>query len=137
DRRIVGWQTRPLPDGATLIAFSDITARRELEDALAQREAALGEAERLKREFVGNVSYELRTPLTTIVGYAELLDSEGSGLPDRSRQHLGAVRSAAGQLARSIDDVLDMAQIDAGEMALSLGDVAVCDVLTEAADRLG
>lgn len=137
DRRTVAWQTRPLPDGATLIAFSDITARRELEDALAQREAALGEAERLKREFVGNVSYELRTPLTTIVGYAELLESEGSGLPDRSRQHLGAVRSAAGQLARSIDDVLDMAQIDAGEMALSLGDVAVCDVLAEAADRLG
>ena len=137
DRRTVAWQTRPLPDGATLIAFSDITARRELEDALAQREAALGEAERLKREFVGNVSYELRTPLTTIVGYAELLEVEGSGLPDRARQHLSSVRSAAGQLARSIDDVLDMAQIDAGEMALSLGDVAVCDVLAEAAHRLG
>ncbi len=137
DRRIVAWQTRPLPDGATLIAFSDITARRELEDALAQREAALGEAERLKREFVGNVSYELRTPLTTIVGYAELLEVEGSGLPDRARQHLSSVRAAAGQLARSIDDVLDMAEIDAGEMALALGDVAVCELVEEAANRLG
>ncbi|WP_029086475.1 sensor histidine kinase [Brevundimonas aveniformis] len=136
DRRIVAWQTRPLPDGATLIAFSDITARRELEDALEQKQAALGEAERLKREFVGNVSYELRTPLTTIIGYAELLEAEGSGLPDRSRQHLAAVRSAAGQLAHSIDDVLDMAQIDAGEMALALGDVRVADVLTRVADRI-
>lgn len=136
DRRFVAWQTRPLPDGATLIAFSDITARRELEDALEQKKAALGEAERLKREFVGNVSYELRTPLTTIIGYAELLEAEGSGLPDRSRQHLVAVRTAAGQLALSIDDVLDMAQIDAGEMALSLGDVSVGDILRHTADRI-
>lgn len=136
DRRIVAWQTRPLPDGATLIAFSDITARRELEDALEQKKAALGEAERLKREFVGNVSYELRTPLTTILGYAELLESEGSGLPDRARQHLAAVKSAAGQLAHSIDDVLDMAQIDAGEMALNLGDVSVAEVIQTVAERI-
>lgn len=136
DRRIVAWQTRPLPDGATLIAFSDITARRELEDALEQKQAALGEAERLKREFVGNVSYELRTPLTTIIGYAELLEVEGSGLPDRARQHLAAVKSAAGQLAHSIDDVLDMAQIDAGEMALVLGDVPVGGLLEGIAERI-
>lgn len=136
DRRIVAWQTRPLPDGATLLAFGDVTARRELEDALEQKKTALGEAERLKREFVGNVSYELRTPLTTIVGYAELLEATGSGLPDRSRQHLAAVRSAADQLARSIDDVLDMAQIDAGEMALSLGDVHIAELVTATAERI-
>lgn len=136
DRRIVAWQTRPLPDGATLIAFGDVTARRQLEDALAQKEAALGEAERLKREFVGNVSYELRTPLTTIVGYAELLEAEGSGLPERARRHLAAVRAASDQLARSIDDVLDMAQIDAGEMALTPSDVRVSDLLAEAGERI-
>ncbi|WP_296814321.1 PAS domain-containing sensor histidine kinase [Brevundimonas sp.] len=135
DRRIVAWQTRPLPDGATLLAFDDVTATRELETALAQKEAALGEAERLKREFVGNVSYELRTPLTTIVGYAELLEAEGSGLPERALRHLGSIRAAAGQLARSIDDVLDMAQIDADEMSLNLGDVRVCDLVTEAGER--
>ena len=68
DGRIVSWQSRPLPDGATLIAFADITDARRLEGALADREQALDSAERLKREFVGNVSYELRTPLTTIIG---------------------------------------------------------------------
>ena len=123
DRRIVAYQSRPLPDGATLIAFADITDTRDLEQALADRSAALSEAERLKRDFVGNVSYELRTPLTTILGYAELLDHGGSGLPDRARGHVLAVRQAASQLARSIDDVLDVAQIDADEMALELGDV--------------
>ena len=133
--RIVAWQTRPLPDGATLIAFADITDARQLEGALADKEAALDSAERLKREFVGNVSYELRTPLTTIIGYSELLDRMGEAIPERGRSHLGAVRQAAVQLGRSIDDVLDIAAIDAEEMALEMGDVRVGALLTEVAGR--
>jgi signal transduction histidine kinase len=135
DRRNFSYQSRPLPDGATLIAFGDVTARQELERALDQRSAALSETERLKREFVGNVSYELRTPLTTILGYAELLENEQS-LSERAKSHVGSVRQAAAQLARSIDDVLDVAQIDAGEMALYLGDLEVRDALETAAERV-
>jgi signal transduction histidine kinase len=135
DGRIASWLTRPLPDGATLVAFSDITARRGLEQALAAKAQALEESTALKREFVGSVSYELRTPLTTIVGYSELLEMQAD-LPDRSRQHAGAIRVAASQLASSIDDVLDMAQIDAGEMELQLGDVRVHDLLEAAAGRI-
>ncbi|MFN3815705.1 ATP-binding protein [Brevundimonas sp.] len=135
DGRLAAWQTRPLPDGATLVAFADVTARRELEQALGEREAALKESQELKRQFVGSVSYELRTPLTTIVGYSELLEAQAA-LDERARQHAGAIRVAASQLARSIDDVLDMAQIDAGEMDLSLGDVQVRDVLEQCAERV-
>ncbi|MDB5444058.1 MAG: tyrosine kinase DivL, partial [Phenylobacterium sp.] len=135
DSRIVAHQSRPLPDGATLIAFTDVTDARRLESALAAREAALAEAERLKRDFVGNVSYELRTPLTTIIGYSELLEHSGDILSDRGKQHAQAVKAAATQLARSIDDVLDMAQIDAGEMALDLEDVRVGDLLIGVAAR--
>ena len=135
DRRTVAFQSRPLPDGATLIAFADVTDARALERALADRSAALEEAERLKRDFVGNVSYELRTPLTTIIGYAELLDHAGAELSDRARGYVGAVRQAASQLGRSIDDVLDVAQIDADEMALDLGDVTVDELLEAAAER--
>jgi signal transduction histidine kinase len=124
DGRIAAWQTRPLPDGATLVAFSDVTARRELEQALAAKAAALEESQALKREFVGSVSYELRTPLTTIVGYSELLETLGN-LNERNRQHAGAIRIAASQLARSIDDVLDMA----------LGDVRIDDMFAAAAER--
>jgi signal transduction histidine kinase len=135
DSKIVVYQTRPLPDGATLIAFADVTDTRKLESALADRSNALAEAERLKRDFVGNVSYELRTPLTTIIGYSELLERSGENLSERGRGHASAVRAAATQLARSIDDVLDMAQIDADEMALDLEDVRVADLLTQAAAR--
>ena len=135
DGRILAYQSRPLPDGATLIAFADITDTRKLEAALTAREAALAEAERLKREFVGNVSYELRTPLTTIIGYSELLEHGGEALSDRARAYIGSVRSAATQLARSIDDVLDIAQIDADEMALEIGDVGVAELLADVAAR--
>jgi len=134
DDRIVVYQSRPLPDGATLIAFADVTDTRELQSALADRSAALDEAERLKRDFVGNVSYELRTPLTTIIGYSELLE-RADGLSERGRNHVAAVRAAATQLARSIDDVLDMAQIDAGEMALEIQDIRVSDLLMNAQER--
>jgi signal transduction histidine kinase len=135
DDRIVAFQSRPLPDGATLIAFADITDTRRLEKAVAERSAALEEAERLKRDFVGNVSYELRTPLTTIIGYSEMLDRAGEALPERSRGHVASVRAAASQLARSIDDVLDMAQIDADEMALDLEDVPIRQLLEGAVER--
>ena len=131
DSRIVVYQSRPLPDGATLIAFADVTDARKLESALADRSAALADAERLKRDFVGNVSYELRTPLTTIIGYSELLERSGENLSERGRGHAAAVRQAATQLARSIDDVLDMAQIDAGEMELSLGDLRLAAMFAE------
>jgi signal transduction histidine kinase len=135
DDRIVVYQSRPLPDGATLIAFTDVTDARKLEGALAAKETALADTERLKRDFVGNVSYELRTPLTTIIGYSELLERSGEALSERGRSHAAAVKSAATQLARSIDDVLDMAQIDADEMALDLEDVRVTDLLEGAAAR--
>ena len=135
DSRIVVYQSRPLPDGATLIAFTDVTDARKLEGALAAKETALADAERLKRDCVGNVSYELRTPLTTIIGYSELLERSGEALSERGRSHAAAVKSAATQLARSIDDVLDMAQIDADEMALDLEDVRVADLLASAAQR--
>ncbi len=135
DSRIVAYQSRPLPDGATLIAFTDVTDTRRLESALAARETALADAERLKRDFVGNVSYELRTPLTTIIGYSELLESAGENLSERGRGHAAAVKAAATQLALSINDVLDMAQIDADEMALDLDEVRVADLLVEVASR--
>jgi signal transduction histidine kinase len=135
DDHVIEYRTRPLPDGATLIAFTDVTDARRLQSALADREQALSEAERLKRDFVGNVSYELRTPLTTIIGYSELLEHSGDGLGERAKGYAAAVKAAATQLARSIDDVLDMAQIDADEMALDLTEVNVADLLIDVASR--
>ena len=135
DGRRLAWQSRPLPDGATLVGFTDVTDARRIENALSDRQAALDEAERLKHEFVAAVSRELRTPLTTILGYAELLDRDEEGLSGRPRARVGAIRSAATDLARSIDDILDIAELDAGEVRLQASTVEIGQLLTSALDR--
>jgi signal transduction histidine kinase len=137
DGRRLAWQSRPLPDGATLVGFADVTDARRIEEALRDRQGALDEAERLKREFVGAVSRELRTPLTTILGYAELLDQDEQGLEGPVRDRVGAIRSAAAVLARSIDDILDIAELDAGEVRLARADLDVDAFLAAALKRWG
>jgi len=135
DGRRLAWQSRPLPDGATLVGFADVTTARQIEEALRDRQAALDEAERLKREFVSAVSRELRTPLTTVLGYAQLLDRDEEGLDARARNRVGAIHSAASVLARAIEDILDIAELDAGDVGLTLSDVDVVDLLTAAQAR--
>ena len=135
DGHSVAWQSRPLPDGATLVSFADVTDTRRLEGALADREGALSDAARLKHAFVGSVSYKLRTPLTTIIGYAELLERDGQGLTDKDRGYLAAVRTAAKDLAGSIDTVLAVAALDAGDLALERASVPVAGLLNDAVVR--
>jgi signal transduction histidine kinase len=135
DGRRIAWQSRPLPDGATLVGFSDITDTAALQTALGEREAALEAAERLKREFVGAVSRELRTPLTTVLGYAELLAQRAQGLAPAHLGWVGAISEAAGALARLIDDILAVAEVDAGERRLHMSQVDLHDLIGAARER--
>ena len=67
----------PLPDGATLLTSLDVTASANVERALTERNLALVAAEKLRNDFVNHVSYELRTPLTNIIGFTQLLAAGG------------------------------------------------------------
>ncbi len=130
DDSIIKYLSRPLPDGATLIAWDDVTTARKAEAALIARAEALEAADRIKTEFVGHVSYQLRTPLTTISGYSEMLGLEATGeLNDVQEEYLFAVKTAADDLAKTIDDILDIAAIDADVLDLELGDVDVADLI--------
>lgn len=136
DGSVLTFLTRPLPDGATLIAWDDITDSRRIEAALRDRAEALEASERIKSEFVEHVSYQLRTPLTTIHGYADLIGGGFAGeLSERQAEYMGAIQSASEQLGKLIDDILDVAAIDAGQLELDLGDVKLVEV-AEAASQL-
>ena len=127
--------THPLPDGATLVAFMDITDSRRVEFALTDRAEALEAADRLKTEFIENVSYQLRTPLTTVQGYAELLDAGVFGeLQDSQKEQLGAILSATGQLSHLVENILDLALIEAGRIDLDFTEVDLGEILRETAD---
>jgi len=135
DNTVLTWLSRPLPDGATLIAWDDVTNARKAEAALIERAEALATADRLKSEFVGHVSYQLRTPLTTISGYADFLQNQGAGeLNDKQSEYIFAIQTASDELAKTIDDILDIAAIDANVLDLELGDVNIYELLNLSMD---
>ncbi len=137
DGSVLTFLTRPLPDGATLIAWDNITDSRRIEAALRDRAEALEASERIKSEFVEHVSYQLRTPLTTIHGYADLIGGGFAGeLSERQTEYMEAIRSASEQLGKLIDDILDVAAIDAGQLELDLGDVKLAEVIEASAQLI-
>lgn len=133
DSSVVDFSVMPLPDGATLITFADVTASKRYERALVERNEALETADRVKSHFIGHVSYELRTPLTAIIGFTELLGSQHLGdLNDKQREYLQDISSSSNDLLSIIDGILDLATIDAGALELELGDVDVREVVNSA-----
>ena len=135
DNKMLTWLSKPLPDGATLVAWDDVTSARRAEAALIERAAALEEADRMKSEFVGHVSYQLRTPLTTITGYADFLQNGGAGeMNDKQSEYVFFIQSASEELAKIIDDILDIAAIEANVLDLDIGDVDIYDLLAHAQD---
>ncbi|MGE0742889.1 MAG: PAS-domain containing protein [Hyphomonadaceae bacterium] len=132
DESVLKFLTRPLPDGATLVAFQDITADRRVEDALRERAEAFETADKLKGQFVENVSYQLRNPLQAIHGNAELLAHKVFGpLNDRQIEQVGSIIEASGSLSKLIDNILDVAMVEAGNVQLDLGQVDVYQTISE------
>ena len=121
DRTILSLALAPLPDGATLVTFADVTDRFRIEGVLRERAEALEAADRLKSDFIKHVSYELRTPLNTILGFAEHISTEVPGpLNERQTEYVGAIVSASNTLKSLVNDILDLALIESGALRLEL-----------------
>ena len=126
DGSVIDYATVPLPDGAVLLSYLDVTDEVQVEQALRDRALAMQEANRLKSEFIANVSYEVRTPLTTIMGFAEILAGGHFGeLNPRQLDYGTGILSSARTLTAVIEDILDLAAIDAGLMPLNLNAVDI------------
>ncbi len=120
----------PLPDGATLVTYLDISDSFQVEQALRERTEALETADRLKSEFVANVSYELRTPLNTVIGFTEILVNQYFGpLNERQLEYARGVLESSQQLLALINDILDLATIEAGPIQLEIESVDAHGVL--------
>lgn len=133
DSSVIDFSVMPLPDGATLVTFADVTASRRYERALVERNEALEAAARMKNQFIGHVSYELRTPLTNIIGFTELLGSPHLGeLNGKQREYLQDISSSSNTLLSIIDGILDLATIDAGAVELEVEYINVREVIDSA-----
>jgi signal transduction histidine kinase len=103
----------PLPDGNALLTMLDTTDRHRAEQVLRERNQALEAADRVKTAFVANMSYELRTPLTSIKGFTEMLHGGFAGkLSDSGVEYAEAILVSVDRLGALIDDVLDLTQSD-------------------------
>ncbi len=126
-----------LPGNQTMLTLSDITDSVNVERALKERNEALEESDALKTRFIQRVSYELRAPLTTISGFSEILASETPGhLNEKQSEYLDYISRSSDVLKSLIDDILDLASIDAGAMELDLKEVQLCGIVTKGIERL-
>jgi signal transduction histidine kinase len=137
DGSVVDCATVPLPDGATLVTFHDVTDTANVERALRERNDALEAADNLKSDFVHHVSYELRSPLTNIIGFAQLLNEPATGpLTEKQLEYLGYITASSAALLAIINDILDLATIDAGAMTLNLAPVDIRGTMEAAAEGI-
>jgi signal transduction histidine kinase len=141
DGRVIDYATVPLPDGQTMVTFVDVSDSVQVERALVERNEALEAADSLKNAFIHHVSYELRSPLTNIIGFAQLLaDAKIGPLNAKQREYTGYIMQSSASLLAVVNDILDLTSIDAGIMGLDLGEVnvpaAVAGAVDEVSDRL-
>lgn len=120
----------PIAGEDVLFTTLDVTDSARVETALRERTAALEEADRIKTAFVSNISYELRTPLTSIAGFAEMMASGYAGdLDDNAKEYVAAILSSVGRLGALIDDVLDLTQSDTGGLLLAEEEVDIAELV--------
>jgi signal transduction histidine kinase len=127
----------PLPDGNALFTMVDVTDSTRIEAALRERATALEEADRVKTDFVANMSYELRTPLTSIGGFAELLGGGYAGdLSVKARDYVSAIVESVERLSKLINDVLDLTTGDTRGVVLEKERVDVAGLCRAAVEAV-
>jgi signal transduction histidine kinase/PAS domain-containing protein len=135
DGSILSYALIPLPNGQVMMTFVDVTDSVNFERALQDKNEALQKADQLKNEFVQHVSYELRSPLTNIIGFTELLGMDETGpMSDRQRDYLDHIASSSSVLLTIVNDILDLATVDAGIMELEIGEVRIAETIAAAAE---
>jgi len=132
DDRTLRFAGVPLPDGNGLLTVLDITSSQKAEQALRERAIALEEADAVKARFLANMSYEFRTPLTTIGGFAEMLASGAAGdLDEQAREYVDAILNSTERLTDQVENVLALSQSQAGLMPIDKEPVDLLDFLTK------
>lgn len=137
DGRHFEYAAVPLPDGNALFTMIDVTDSSRIEAALRERATALEEADRVKTDFVANMSYELRTPLTSIGGFAEMLAAGYAGkLAPAAADYVAAILESVERLAKLIDDVLDLTQGDRSGVVLEKERIDMAGLVKAATESL-
>jgi len=131
---LVQWDGKP----ASLSWLTDITARKSAEQELVKSKEAAEFANRAKTEFLANMSHELRTPLNAILGFSEVIKEEMFGPVGAPRyvEYARDIHASGEHLLDLINDVLDLAKLEAGKLDLNEAEIAVEELLAKCANLL-
>lgn len=123
NERLLDVHAVSLPDGGVLITYTDVTSTVKIENALREKAQALETAEHLKLDFLANVSYQLRTPLSSIMGFTDILKNEYFGpLNTRQKSYTTDIQTASDKLLHLINNILDLSTLEAGFLSLDRND---------------
>lgn len=141
NEKVINYSHVPLPDGAVLLIFIDVTDSYKVEYSLRKHNEALEEAQNIKTDFLAHMSYELRNPLNSVLGFAELLEKEYQGpLNDEQHQYMRNILSASDHLLDLINDILDLSVIEAGGLYIETTEFDVNEsirgIVTKLEERL-
>jgi PAS domain S-box-containing protein len=132
DGRVLAVDSFGAPDGGIVRTYTDVTESVRAEEALVAAKEEAERASRAKSEFLSRMSHELRTPLNAILGFGQLLANDAEEpLSQRQRQRVNEVLRGAHHLLELINEVLDLARIEAGALRLQLAPVAVAPLVQE------
>jgi signal transduction histidine kinase len=124
--------TIPLSDGATLVNFVDVSVNARIENVLRERNDALENASNFKTRFIKNVSFELRSPLTNVIGFGQALAAGTAGaLTDKQQDYAHHIMRSSEDLLTLIDDILDIASIDAGTLELEPTEINLQSIIDQ------
>lgn len=135
DGTVIEYSFVPLPDGGKLLSYTNRTDSYRVQRALREQAETLATTDRLKTEFLTNVSYELRTPLNTIIGFTEILANGYYGtFNEKQSEYVDGILESAKSLLALVDNILDLAMIEAGRLSLHHGPVDLDSMLQEIAE---
>jgi len=126
-----------------LWVFRDVTERREREEQLREAKEEAERMNRLKSAFLANMSHEIRTPLTSIIGFAEIIGDEVDALGESDadldlsvlRRYSALIQKGGRRLMETLEDVLNLSKLEAGEMDLSSEPTDVVEAVTEIVEQ--
>ena len=137
DGRVFNYASIPLPNSSTLMTFTDVTIEAKSSNLLVERNDALVAADQLKTDFISHVSYQFREPLTNILGFSEMLEGQIFGeLNKKQLEYVDIIRSSSFGLRALINDILDLASLDADRLELKYTQIDINELITNAVETV-
>ncbi|MDR3155481.1 MAG: PAS-domain containing protein [Holosporaceae bacterium] len=127
----------PLPDGAHMLSFIDITDTCKVETAITEKNQAMKAAQNLRYEFVSGISAELRDPLNSLIGFTELLTHQYFGaLNEKQMEYCRCILSLSNQLNQLINNLLEMVSIDIDASKLDISNFIIDEAIIEVIENV-